>query len=180
MNLDTQGVIELRYMKELFVSRKWYDLVPDQTHEVVTAGFDGFSGLVGTFSDAVEKYSALAAKLSARIRSFSGLGSIPSNTYVTAARTSDGSLVMAYIPAIRTITVDMSKLAAPTSARWYDPTNGRYVDVSGSPFANCGAKEFIPPGKNSTGDGDWVLVLEASTLSDALVPNMLLRGTASE
>ena len=81
------------------------------------------------------------------------------NTYTTAARTSDGLLVMAYVPTVRTITVDMSKLARPTTAHWYDPTNGSYVDVTGSPFANSGYRQFTPPGHNSAGDGDWVLVL---------------------
>jgi len=33
--------------------------------------------------------------------------------------------------------------------------------VSGSPFANTGSRQFNPPGKNSAGDGDWVLVIEA-------------------
>jgi hypothetical protein len=42
-NLDTSGVIQLRNMKNLFVSRKWQDLVPDQTYTVVTAGYDSFS-----------------------------------------------------------------------------------------------------------------------------------------
>ena len=48
-NLDTPGVIQLSYMKNLFVSRKWYDLIPDQTHTVVTAGYDRFSCIVGNF-----------------------------------------------------------------------------------------------------------------------------------
>ena len=82
-------------------------------------------------------------------------------TCLTAARTSDGSLVIAYMPSIRRITVDMSKLTAISTARWYDPTNGEYTDVSGSPFANRGSRQFNPPGKNSAGDGDWVLVIEA-------------------
>jgi hypothetical protein len=29
-------------MKNLFVSAKWYDLIPDQTHTVVTAGYGRF------------------------------------------------------------------------------------------------------------------------------------------
>jgi hypothetical protein len=38
-----------------------------------------------------------------------------------------------------------------------------YTGVSGSPFANSNMKQFTPPGTNQAGDGDWVLVLEAST-----------------
>ena len=81
----------------------------------------------------------------------------------TAARASDGSLVMVYMPTIRVITVDMSKLTGTTTARWYDPTSGEYADVQGSPFANEGSRQFMPPGANKSGEGDWVLVLEART-----------------
>jgi Putative collagen-binding domain of a collagenase len=53
----------------------------------------------------------------------------------------------------------MSKFPAPVAGHWYDPTNGRYSEVSGSTLKNAGARQFTPPGKNSAGDGDWVLVL---------------------
>jgi hypothetical protein len=67
------------------------------------------------------------------------------------------------MPTIRTITVDMSKLASPAIARWYDPTSGEYTDVKGSPFANVGMTQFTPSGANKSGEGDWVLVLKAQT-----------------
>jgi hypothetical protein len=133
-DLDTPGVAQLSYMKALFASRPWYNLVPDQNHTVVTAGY-------GTFSST---------------------GSLNSSDYLTAARTPDGALVMAYMPTIRTITVDMSKLSGPATAQWYDPTNGTYTAISGSPFATTGMQQFTPSGNNNAGGGDWVLVLEAS------------------
>ena len=160
-NLDTSGVIQLSYVKNLFVSRKWYDLVPDQTHTVVTAGYDRFSCIVGEFvAYASKDQDSLILKA---FRKYSGIGSITSNTCATAARTSDGSLVMVYMPTIRTITLDMSKLTGTTTARWYDPTSGEYADVKGSPFANEGSRQFMPSGANKSGEGDWVLVLEAQT-----------------
>ena len=160
-NLDTPGVIQLRYMKNLFVSRKWYDLVPDQTHTVVTAGYDRFSCIVGKFvAYASKDQDSLILKA---FRKYSGIGSITSNTCATAARTSDGSLVMVYMPTIRAITLDMSKLTGTATARWYDPTSGEYADVKGSPFANEGSRQFMPSGANKSGEGDWVLVLEART-----------------
>src|SRR6266851_4324075 len=110
-NLDTSGVIQLSYMKNLFVSRKWQDLVPDQTHTVVTAGYGRFSCLVGQFVAYVSKDpDSLLSRALGRIRKHSGIGSITSNTCATAARTSDGSLVIVYMPTTRAITVDMSKL----------------------------------------------------------------------
>jgi hypothetical protein len=159
--LDTPGVIQLGYMKNLFVSRKWFDLVPDQDHKIVIAGFDGLAGYIGKFM-AYFGDRPMARGFLARVKEFTGFGSITTNTYVTAARTSDGSQALAYLPAIRTITVDMSTLAGLTTARWYDPTNGKYAKVSGSPFANSGNRQFTPPGSNSAGDGDWILVLEAT------------------
>jgi hypothetical protein len=133
-NLDTPGVVQLNYMRNLFASRKWYDLAPDQAHLVVTDGY-GTPAPLGTCS-------------------------VTTDTYLAAARTSDGDLVIAYMPTIRTIVVDMSKLSGTAAARWYDPTTGEYISVGGSPFANVGMRQFAPPGKNHGGDGDWALVLE--------------------
>jgi hypothetical protein len=161
-NLDTPGAIQLSYMKKLFASRKWHDLVPDQTHTVVTAGYDAFSCMVGQFvADASKDQDSLVSKALNRIPKYSGIGSVTSNTCATTARTSDGSLVIVYMPTSRAITVDMSKLSGTTTARWYDPTSGEYVHVKGSPFANEGSRELKPDGANKSGAGDWVLVLEA-------------------
>jgi chitodextrinase len=72
--------------------------------------------------------------------------------------------VMAYMPTARTITVDMSRLAAAAYASWYDPANGTFTAIPGSPLANTGVRAFTPPGRNSAGDGDWVLILEATAV----------------
>ena len=37
--LDTPGAVQMAYVTALFEPRKWYELVPDQDHTVVTAGF---------------------------------------------------------------------------------------------------------------------------------------------
>ena len=131
--MDTIGVKQLQYMKNFFASRQWYNLVPDQNHTVVTAGY-------GTFASS---------------------GAVTGNTYVTTARTTDGSLVISYIPQGGTITVDMTKLRGSITARWFDPTNNTFSTISGSPFANTGTRQFVTPGNNSGGDNDWVLVLDA-------------------
>lgn len=133
-NLNTPAVRQLQYGTRLFLTHQWYNLVPDQRHRVVTAGY-------GTFN---------------------GGGTLISNDYVTAARTPDGSLVIAYLPTRRTITVDMSQLSGPVRARWYDPTDGAYSSVAGAPLADRGSRLFTPPGNNSAGDGDWILVLDVA------------------
>ena len=67
---------------------------------------------------------------------------------------------MAYLPDIRKVTIDMSKLSGQTTARWFDPSNAAFTDIGS--FANAGTQDFTPPGNNGDGDGDWVLVLEAN------------------
>jgi len=128
-------------MAKLFGSRKWYELVPDQTHTFVTAGY-------GTF--AATGPPATASK-----------GRFSDNDYVTAARTPDGALGMAYLPQSGTITVDMATLQDTITARWFDPSDNTFKDIAGSPFSNSGTRQFISPGKNNAGEPDWVLVLEA-------------------
>ncbi|MGD0743572.1 MAG: DUF4038 domain-containing protein [Verrucomicrobiota bacterium] len=138
--LDTPGVVQFGYMENLFAARKWYDLVPDQKHAFVTAGYGKF----------------ISTGPSAKAPG----GRFASNDYVTAALTADGTLGMAYLPQGGTITVAMSRLQKPVAARWFDPSANTFKVIAGSPFANTGTQQFTPPGKNSTGDPDWLLVLE--------------------
>jgi hypothetical protein len=133
-HLDTPGAIQMANVKALFEPRAWYNLVPDQNHATLTAGF-------GTFTSS---------------------GEVDASDYATAGRTPDGSLVMAYMPTLRTFTINMAQLSGPVTARWYDPANGSFTAIAGSPFANSGSHAFAPPGNNSEGSPDWVLVLEAS------------------
>jgi hypothetical protein len=136
--LDTPGAVQIGYLKALFKPRAWYELVPDQGHTVVTAGY-------GTFADTCSVGPCVGG-----------------NDYVTAARTPSGKLVMAYVPSARTITVNMTQLSGPATARWYDPAAGTFTPIVGSPFATTGPRDFATPGPNADGDEDWVLVLEAN------------------
>jgi uncharacterized repeat protein (TIGR01451 family) len=90
-----------------------------------------------------------------------GLGTFGTDDYVTAASTPDGTLAIAYVPSSRTLTVDMTKFSGPVTARWYDPSNGTFTPMPGSPFTNAGSVQLATPGTNAGGDDDWVLVLEA-------------------
>jgi uncharacterized protein DUF4038/collagenase-like protein with putative collagen-binding domain len=133
--IDTVGVTQLTIWKKFFSSLPWQDLVPDQDHTAVTAG-------LGTYGDLQSKVSQ--------------------SDYCTAAKTSDGSFVVAYMPTAREITVNMASLKAPAYAKWFDPTNEAYKTIPGGLLANTGTRQFTPPGNNHDGDGDWVLVLDAS------------------
>jgi hypothetical protein len=132
-HLNTLGMVQLQHMASLFAPRRWYDLVPDQDHTLVTAGY-------GTYVDS---------------------GSVNDSDYVTAARTADGRLAIAYIPSGKPITVQLGAMSQPVVAQWYDPGSGTFVPIGSSAIENVGEQVFQAPGGNSDGDPDWVLLLEA-------------------
>ena len=90
-----------------------------------------------------------------------GSGSIDTGSYVAAAGTSAGDLLLAYIGPDHTgaVTIDMSRMRGTVSARWLDPTNGVYTAIGS--YTNRGTQAFVTAGKNSAGDGDWILRLDA-------------------
>jgi hypothetical protein len=132
-HLDTPGSVQVGYLVRLFAGRRWFRLVPDQAHKIVTSGY-------GKFSTS---------------------GNVGSSDYVTTAATRDGTLAVSYLPAGGTISVDMGRFAGRVRARWYDPAKGKYHGVAHSPFRNTGSVRLTTPGKNTDGDSDWVLVLTA-------------------
>jgi hypothetical protein len=91
-----------------------------------------------------------------------GQGTPASATTALLARTPDGRLAIAYVPTVREITVDFSRFAGPMNARWYDPTDGSFKVIAGTPFPNTGLRKMTPPGPNSGAATDWVLVVEAT------------------
>jgi Protein of unknown function (DUF4038)/Putative collagen-binding domain of a collagenase len=88
----------------------------------------------------------------------------PEDARAVGARASDRSFALVYLPRSREITIDLGELAgAEVVARWYDPANGRFFTVSGSPFPTTGLRRLKPKhGDNSSGFDDWVLVLEST------------------
>jgi hypothetical protein len=101
-----------------------------------------------------------------------GVGTFGAADYVTAARTPDGTLVMAYLPYATTVTLDLTQLSGPATARWYDPAAGSFVLIPGSPLPNTGSHNFTAPGNNADGDQDWILVLEVLTPTDTTPPSI--------
>ncbi len=140
-----KGAPQMSFVKTLFEARKWWQLVPDEAHAVVTSGF-------GTCMASTAAQGAPPAIPNAQ-----------DNTCATTARTADGTLIMTYMPQARSIVVDMTKLSGSATARWFDPTTGAFTTVAGSPLANTGTKTFVPPTTtHSDGYTDWALVLETS------------------
>jgi Protein of unknown function (DUF4038)/Putative collagen-binding domain of a collagenase len=134
-HLDTAGSRQMGFVTKLFSRRRWYDLAPDTKHRLVVSGY-------GTFSAG---------------------GDVNGNDYVTAARTPDGRLAIAYLPTGDPVEINLRRMAGHrVKAQWYDPTTGKFTTVPGSPFARTGRRTFSVPGKNHDGDEDWVLVLTAT------------------
>lgn len=139
--LNTQGAYDMERLNAFIKSITWYDLVP--------SGLGGMQNLI------------------------TAGGSNPSNShYVAAAATPDGSLLVAYVPPAHngSITVQMTAMGDSAQARWFDPTSGIYTTISGSPFPNTGTHQFTPPGTNSSGKKDWVLILNASSSAGCTTP----------
>jgi hypothetical protein len=130
-HLNQPGAIQFGILQQLFNSLPWWTFVPDQMHTFVTAGFGVFATNDNTDD---------------------------TNNYVAAAFTSDGKTGAAYLPQGGSIIVNMSKFSTITVAQWFDPTNGAFKSINGSPFPNTGSQVFLSPGSNNAGDPDWVLI----------------------
>jgi Protein of unknown function (DUF4038)/Putative collagen-binding domain of a collagenase len=130
-NLNSPGVAAFGVLIKLFNTLEWWNLVPDQSHIVGTAGY-GTPAATGTYQK---------------------------NDYVTVSATPDGTLALAYFPqgSGNTLTLAMSTFAASVMARWLDPTNGSPTNIG--TLSNTGTHNFSPSGNNAGGDSDWVLVL---------------------
>lgn len=136
--LNTPGALQLRYFRNFFTKIRWFNLVPDQSHTLVTSGYGTFD----TNNDLL----------------------LTANDYATAAQSPDGTLGVVYCPKNTTLTLCLTNFIGPVTARWYDPASGNYAPVTGSPFANTVAETNLPaPGNNAAGDPDWVLLLQAGT-----------------
>jgi hypothetical protein len=81
-----------------------------------------------------------------------------------AARLADRSVAVVYLPTIRNLTLELRELSGPdVSMQWYDPANGQYIDVAAADFLSQEMRTVTirPRANNSSGFGDWVLILKA-------------------
>ena len=81
-----------------------------------------------------------------------------STNYVAAAIADDGSLIAAYTPVAATLQVDLTRLAGPGTAQWFDPASGQ-AQGPAIPVENVGSRSFTTPGLNRDQADDWVLII---------------------
>jgi hypothetical protein len=131
-HLETPGAHDMQLLNNFIRSINWWKLVPSGLNEMKTL----------IISEKNNPHDS---------------------DYVAAAATPPGNLLIAYIPPAHSgnIIVDMSTMKEKITARWFDPTSGDYTSIKDSSFTNKGRHEFLPPGKNKSGENDWVLVLES-------------------
>lgn len=76
-----------------------------------------------------------------------------------AALADDGSFGFVYVPSERRVVLELGRLGGSRLfAEWRDPSTGETFEIAGSPF-RAERQSFLPPGRNASGDDDWVLVL---------------------
>jgi hypothetical protein len=129
--LDTTATLQVKYLTSLFNQIQWWTLVPEQNHQVVTAGY-------GTYSTTnLNLYTA---------------------TYATTAW--DPTLAIVYTPVSTTLTVNMANFSKTMTASWYDPTTGSSTLIGSFPPSGGSQMFSTPATAHSDGTHDWVLVLQ--------------------
>ena len=134
--LQQPGSRDMAHLATLFASLTWSRLLPDQKHEWVVAGYGTFDGNAGKSDQHASGFD-----------------------YVAAAADPAGSLLLAYLPTGEAVTVDLSRMKGTIRARWFDPTSGQFSQATPGTSDDKVRSKLKPPGKNATGDPDWVLVV---------------------
>jgi hypothetical protein len=115
--LGDTGAQEVTIFKNFFGSLKWWLLVPDPTHVVLTAGY-------GTYAATGDVTNT--------------------NDYASCSLASDGSFLVAYLPDSRQVTIAMSKITTSANAlcRWFNPQTAAYTTIG--TYATSGTRNFTP------------------------------------
>jgi len=131
--MDAEGSRSMAHLKQLFGSRPWHSLVPDQ-----------FSAKPWFELDFASEKRVVVE----------GLGEQRGLDFLAAAYTADRRTLIAYLPTARTVTVDLSRLSGETKrAWWFDPRTGQAQ--SAGEFPGQGLLKLASPA-----DGDWALVID--------------------
>lgn len=99
--------------------------------------------------------------ISRRLRKYL-IGERAVNTPVAAAKTLDQQFAIYYTVTDKEFTLNTKPFKSGFSAFWFDPVSGEKHNIDTSMVINSPSASFVPFGKNSAGDQDWVLVLSAN------------------
>jgi len=101
------------------------------------------------------------------------------DSFIASSLSSDGSLLMAYVPPTgtgqRSFNVDLRSLSGDARARWWNPTTGKYANITGGAYTlanTIASQSFTTPGDNGTGSNDWMLVLDSNGTTNNSAPTI--------
>jgi len=77
----------------------------------------------------------------------------------SAAVTADGRCALAFSAGGQVVSLDPARLNGSARAQWFDPACGELKAAKAEPVRKEASVEFVPPGKNASGDSDWILLL---------------------
>jgi hypothetical protein len=171
-NIDTTSVTQFNNITNFVRSTAWQMLVPDLNSNLVTAGRNTYAN--PPVPEGVPGNSANDGECAS-----TGYN-ITTNTYVSAARASDGTFAVVYMPASGatncgtgscTITVNTAYLGPNVTAKWFDPTApyaSAFTTICANGSGPCapGSQTFNPSnqglGAHSDGATDYALLLTAT------------------
>jgi Protein of unknown function (DUF4038)/Putative collagen-binding domain of a collagenase len=133
-HLDSPGRTAQRHIHDIFSRYPWWDLVPDLSRgrEYRAEQDDSLRPLI-----------------------VDGVGELRGLEFCSAARSTDGRLMMAYLPSAWTIKVDLTQMTGSTArASWFDPATGCEEFAGNWPLDDVAS--FTPRAAH-----DWLLVLES-------------------
>ncbi len=152
--LDSPGSTALGHFDEIYSRYEWWKLVPEQPKDEFFVGeplrIEGGETFILSGQEMYDNVLSLDEQRGAK--------------FVAGAKSPDGDLMMAYFPHDYSkdgVEIDMTVFSGPMRAFWVDPQTAETNIINGSPLKNRGTQLFSPPGKNSFGDNDWILVLES-------------------
>ena len=128
-HLNSAGAKEMAVLNAFIRSIPWWELVP--------SGLNGMRTLIISDETKIDADKIVAA-------------ANPDGTLLVAYRSpdQDGGMM-----------VDVTGMSDQLDAKWFDPTNGTYSPIGGSPFVNTGRISIAAPPANGQGARDLVLVI---------------------
>ncbi len=139
--LGSRGAQSMTHLHALFSTLPWWRLVPDLDEQFLQNGLGDMlrSGLTQVLPKRFGRWHERAV----------------------AAVDSERSFALAYLPAGRSVLVDVGLLKGPgATARWYDPAGGVFRPAA-LDRVRKDVQELSPPARNAAGFSDWVLLVEA-------------------
>jgi hypothetical protein len=123
------GAKQMVYVKDFFESIAWHKLVPDIHSEIIT----------------------------------NGAGTYGKTDYAVAAYIPGENCMVIYVPPSgiesRTLVIQTSKMKKVSSARWYNPTNGNYLEIPLKTVNKISQFSIKTPGNNGENSNDWILLM---------------------